>query len=451
MKKFLSVLLGAAVLGSLLAPNAVTAAGAEKTIKLLAIGNSFSEDALTYLREVSLAAGEDIAIHHLVIGGTSLEQHWTNAERQRSTYTFVKKHTESFSKGDQTMRYGLEYDRYDYVVLQQVSGLSGVPESYEPYLGNLIRLVREYQPTAHILFHQTWAYEKDSTHADFPRYGNDQTAMHYAIVNAAEQASVSHGLDLIPCGAAVKNARENARFDISKGGVSLCRDGYHMADAGRVLLALVWNSVLTGKRAADNPYVNDAVSAEDMELLKQAADEAVDLYHGKRIANAEFEGGERLDVLQGAAPNDARIKVTYLDGSSREVSLGAFPVDASEPGEHTVNYLYWDSTFTFTVNVVSRERVDALMEHIAAVVRFPDPDDIRSLRADYEALTDVEKAGVENYEDLVLLENTYSAEKEPPKEEPSSVPWQYFLLLLIPVAGAVVLTVILLKRKKKRK
>ena len=453
MKKFLCGALGLMLLTTCVGlPYRTVSASAEedKTIKLLAIGNSFSEDALTYLREVSLAAGEDIAVHHLVIGGTSLQQHWTNAERNRSTYTFVKKHTESFTQSNKSMSYGLEYDAYDYVVFQQVSGYSGIAESYEPYLTDLIDYVRGYQPNAQFLFHQTWAYEKDSTHADFPKYGSNQQTMHEAILEAVEQASVAHGLDLIPCGEAVNKARENARFDIEQGGVSLCRDGYHMADSGRALLALVWNGVLTGKKAVDNPYTNSSVSADDMQLLKEAADYAVELYHGRRIEKVELEGGGRFDVLQNERLQaaNARVKVTYLDGQTRDISLGQLAVDTSEVGEHTVVYRYWKDELSFVVNVVSREKVDELIDHIRSVVRFPNIEDIKSLLRDYEALSPIEQAGVTNYDDLVHLKEQYLTPQPADPDTPAPFPWQYFLLL-IPVVGVVLLGVFLIRKKRK--
>ena len=53
----------------------------EKMKKILAIGNSFSEDAARYLHQTAKAAGVDTKVVNLFIGGCPLERHWKNIER----------------------------------------------------------------------------------------------------------------------------------------------------------------------------------------------------------------------------------------------------------------------------------------------------------------------------------------------------------------------------------
>ena len=50
------------------------------TVRILAIGNSFSEDAAYYVHPMAAAAGIDVKIVNLYIGGCSLETHWRNME-----------------------------------------------------------------------------------------------------------------------------------------------------------------------------------------------------------------------------------------------------------------------------------------------------------------------------------------------------------------------------------
>lgn len=47
-------------------------------MKILSIGNSFSQDALAYFRDMALASGIEVEVHHLCIGGCSLERHYNN-------------------------------------------------------------------------------------------------------------------------------------------------------------------------------------------------------------------------------------------------------------------------------------------------------------------------------------------------------------------------------------
>ena len=45
---------------------------------ILAIGNSFSTDATRYLYGIARAAGDNLQVTNLYIGGCSLEQHYRN-------------------------------------------------------------------------------------------------------------------------------------------------------------------------------------------------------------------------------------------------------------------------------------------------------------------------------------------------------------------------------------
>ena len=57
-----------------------TGAVAQEPVKILAIGNSFSEDAVEQnLNELAAAAGFRTLIGNLYIGGCSLERHYGNA------------------------------------------------------------------------------------------------------------------------------------------------------------------------------------------------------------------------------------------------------------------------------------------------------------------------------------------------------------------------------------
>ena len=52
-----------------------------KSIKLLAFGNSYSVDALTYLKKIFESAGyEEIVIGHICDGGCNINQHWQNIQ-----------------------------------------------------------------------------------------------------------------------------------------------------------------------------------------------------------------------------------------------------------------------------------------------------------------------------------------------------------------------------------
>ena len=113
----------------------VFAAGAAQkdTVKVLAIGNSFSEDAIEqHLSALVRAEGLNVIICNMYIGGCSIERHVENLRGNKPEYRYRKfdvngKMTE---KWNYTLETVLAEEDWDYVSLQQVSQSSGMPESY---------------------------------------------------------------------------------------------------------------------------------------------------------------------------------------------------------------------------------------------------------------------------------------------------------------------------------
>ena len=215
-------------------------------MKLLSIGNSFSQDAHKWLHQLAVTCGVELETVNLYIGGCSLETHWKNVEEENEYYELGRNggSTERMI----TVQEALGMENWDVITVQQVSGVSGMPESYEPYLSNLVALIRKTCPNAKLYFHQTWAYETDSSHAGFANYNNDQHTMFTRILSTSQQMAAKIGAELIPAGAFIQYLRENvADFDYAGGGLSLCRDGFHMSwDYGRFAVAAIWLRTLTG-------------------------------------------------------------------------------------------------------------------------------------------------------------------------------------------------------------
>ena len=225
-------------------------------MRVLSVGNSFSQDAHKYLHRLSKAHGTDIQTVNLYIGGCSLSMHCENLLTRSPKYDLEINGGEAVCKISLTD--ALSDGEYDVVTLQQVSGLSGIFESYSPYLEKLAETVRHYQPKAEIMFHQTWSYETDSAHPDFKNYGDNQKRMFREIKKASEAASRLIGAELIKTGTAVQKLRDSVpEFDYANGGISLCRDGFHLTyDYGRFLAAAVWFKALTGKSIAIKEFEN---------------------------------------------------------------------------------------------------------------------------------------------------------------------------------------------------
>lgn len=214
-------------------------------IRLLSIGNSFSQDAHRYLAELAAAAGIELRAVNLYIGGCSLEQHWENAWRDAAVYSHE---VNGESTGKSSLLQALREDVWDIITLQQVSQLAGLYPSYMPYLPRLASLCRQLCPGAQLYLHQTWAYETDVDHPGFVTYHRDQQEMHRAVREACQKAAAVVKAAVIPTGEVIQYLRTALpAFEYAAGGASLCRDGYHLTeDYGRYAAGLTWLTVLTG-------------------------------------------------------------------------------------------------------------------------------------------------------------------------------------------------------------
>ncbi|MBR2937103.1 MAG: DUF4886 domain-containing protein [Oscillospiraceae bacterium] len=216
-------------------------------MKVLSIGNSFSQDAHKWLHQLAVMNGVEMETLNLYVSGCSLARHWANVEANAEVYGCEPNGTRPPWKI--SIEGALKMTDWDVVTLQQASGVSGQIESYEPYLSGLVALIRNLQPKAEIWFHQTWAYEIDSPHRAFENYGCSQQKMYDCLVSATEAAAASIPARIIPAGRLVQTLRTTVpEFDYANGGLSLCRDGYHMThDYGRFAVAALWVHTLTGK------------------------------------------------------------------------------------------------------------------------------------------------------------------------------------------------------------
>lgn len=217
-------------------------------MKLLSIGNSFSEDAHRWLHSLAKLHGVDIETANLYIGGCSLETHWENEKENNPFYDYQingNEAQEKISINDALLR-----EKWDIVTLQQVSNLSGIAESYEPYISELYAKVRAALPDAEIRLHRTWAYEIGSAHSGFLNYGCNQKEMHLKIQEATKTIAEKLNVKIIPTGDVIQKLRESFKeFDYENGGISLCRDSFHLSfDIGRFAAAATWFVSLTGEK-----------------------------------------------------------------------------------------------------------------------------------------------------------------------------------------------------------
>ena len=269
MKRFLSLACFFIILGTL-------SSWAQDTIRVLAIGNSFSEDAVEhYLYELGREENVTFIIGNMYIGGCSLERHWNNALDNKAAYEYRKIGKDGILKNTKgvTLQTAITDENWDYISLQQNSGNSGKIETYFPYLPNLLAYVKKYatNPKVKYMFHETWAYESKSPHEDFVKYNKDQNTMYQAIVKTVKKAVKKVGIRIvIPSGTAIQNGRTSVIGD------HFCRDTYHLTlDFGRYTAACTWFECLSGKSVIGNKFKPAGVSAAYADIAQRAAHNAI--------------------------------------------------------------------------------------------------------------------------------------------------------------------------------
>lgn len=246
-----------------------------RTIKILAIGNSFSEDAIEqYLHELADADGIETIIGNLFIGGCSLERHMQCVNGNLPDYRYRKIGVDGVTKETPKcdIASAIADEEWDYVSVQQASHFSGDYTTYQPYLSQLVAYVKAHtKKDVKIVFHQTWAYAKNSDHGGFKRYGNSQKQMYDAINGALKQVIKDiHPDVIVPSGTAIQNARTSSIGD------NMNRDGYHLNLLyGRYTAACTWFQAIFKRSVVGNSYTPEGVTAEQKTIAQKAASAAV--------------------------------------------------------------------------------------------------------------------------------------------------------------------------------
>ena len=248
---------------------------AQNPLKVLAIGNSFSEDAVEQnLYDIAAAAGKDIIIGPMYIGGCTIDKHIECIVGDKPAYRYRKiVGGETTTTWNYKLSDAIKDEAWDVVSVQQASGYSGLPESYAR-LGELCAWVRAYAPQAKIIFHQTWAYSRTSNHNHFPWYDRDQQKMFDAILSASGEAVKAVGIKtVVPSGRAIQIARGTA---LDAFGDDLTRDGFHLdPKAGRYIAAATWFEVLFGKSVVGNKYCPETLDPKQLRIAQKCAHRAV--------------------------------------------------------------------------------------------------------------------------------------------------------------------------------
>ncbi len=314
-----------------------------KSIKILAIGNSFSTDSMQYLYQILKDGGvEEVVLGNLYYGGCSLDQHYTFGRSDSASYKYYKNTTGTWIVTENyKMSSALTDEVWDYISLQQTSKTCGLTTSYS-MLDELISMVKAKNADAKLIWNMTWAYQQDSTHSSFPNYNKDQMTMYNMIINVVNEVITPLNFDImIPCMTSIQNARTSFLGD------TLTRDGYHMDYyIGRYIVGLTWYAAITGC-PVDNITYNPSTGriSEDMiNVAKEAVTNAMKA--PLAVTQSAITTGTRPS---GDAPiEDPTIQLDPADFIESDTSLAAANnVDLSKYTLLEWDYLentYWNCT-----------------------------------------------------------------------------------------------------------
>ncbi len=276
----------------------------KQDLKILTIGNSFTDSLVFYFADVVKSAGCGILFDRANHGGCELRRHWSYIDFEERDSTAMMYQVPRVKLRDILMR-----EPWDIVTIQQASHESWNPETYQPYASNIHAHVKKYASQAEVVIQQTWSYR-----ADDPRlmpggaWGFDQDGMYERLTGAYRKLASELNLRIIPTGYAVQLARRNQPFRFQNydpavletlhwpdlpsqagsivgqmwwqkgedGELKIGRDTIHLNTRGRYLQACVWFAFLYGRRTSEITFVPKVIGDSDAEFLRETAQKAVD-------------------------------------------------------------------------------------------------------------------------------------------------------------------------------
>ena len=239
-------------------------------LKVLDIGNSYTQDSVALLSQITQASGSDVSdmcMYTATRGGASFKS-WVDVynNEDTTTYTISKLmgdlasdvETGTGQAGDGTLfRNLLKDNTWDIIMIHQVSAYSPYFDEWQGksnagYLNELIRIIRKNQPSCKIGFLLVHSYMSDYS-------GNaERSALERwkLIAQSAKDLRAQFGIDfIVPYGTAIQNLRAsslNNEYDLTRDGTHL---GYGLA---RYTAACCYYQALIAPRSGISVYGNTA-------------------------------------------------------------------------------------------------------------------------------------------------------------------------------------------------
>ena len=275
---------------------------------MLTVGNSFADNALTYLTQIVESGGHKLVVGKANLGGCTLERHWNHVAQFEADPNDDA--GSPYRGGKYSLREMLTKEEWDFVTIQQVSYKSHDPKTYQPFADNLHDYIRKYAPDATILVHQIWAYRIDDprfTPANEGREPHTHAVMYQQVRDAYHALADRLNLRILPSGDAMYRAdtdekwgyRVDRTFDFDNasypslpnqtyslhtgwtwkkqgdGTRALKLDGHHASASGKFLLGCVWYEALFNENVVSNRYLPKGMDPDYAAFLRKTAHQTV--------------------------------------------------------------------------------------------------------------------------------------------------------------------------------
>ncbi len=319
------------------ADNSATTGKETKTVKLLTVGNSFSQNATRHLGALVKAGGHTLIHQPIVVGGASLELHWGRAALHEKD-----PQDPAGLYGKRSLKEHLADQQWDFVTIQQASIKSHDVATYRPFARQLHDYIKQHAPKTEILIHQTWAYRVDDPRFSVtkPKPGEPakQADMYRQLTAAYKTIAAELGVRRIPVGDAFYLAdtdsqwgyQPDSKYNFQQknpealpdqthslhvgwklakqkdGTQKLSMDGHHANSAGEYLGACVWYEILFNESAVGNPYVATGLDQSYAKFLQEVAHKAV-------VASRDDASSAQATAIKKAEQAHSEIWRRFID------------------------------------------------------------------------------------------------------------------------------------------
>ena len=242
------------------------------TLRILAIGNSYTEDATAYLNDIVSESNIDrnkLGIYVAAIGGASL-QTWAETYETGKEVRLTQKAGNIIMKDKGNLK-ELLAQNWDIITLQQVSTQSIDFKTFNPWLSKLLTYIEKDcpNPKVTLAWQMAWSY--------WTGYGRmPHGEMRYKMIcEAVKEQIKGNGIDIIiPIGTALENARSTSLQTPH----DLTRDGTHLCfGAGRYIAACTWYESLIAPVFVETILNNTAIHVVTQKEKETSDYETVDV------------------------------------------------------------------------------------------------------------------------------------------------------------------------------